>query len=358
MQHAEDRHLLARAIAIACRAGARSSPNPGVGCVVADHAGVIAEGVTAATGGPHAESVALETAGARARGATAYVTLEPCGHHGRTPPCAQAIADAGIRRVVYVHADPNPVAAGGARRLAEAGVEVDGPLGSDGAFHTAVADELSGFLSVLRRGRPQVTLKLAQTARGSLTAQRRWVTGVQARRAVHRWRATSDAVLVGSGTIVDDDPRLDVRDAAATRQPRAVVFDGRLRTETSARVCRRGTIVVTHDGAPRRRRSQLIDVGVDVVDVAKGPAGGIQLAPALAALAARGVTTVFAEPGRTLAEALLSAGLVDRVVLHIADGASRRGFHPAVDLRGWRTVHLGVAGDDRIAEYVPESEAA
>lgn len=366
---ATDRAHLARALAVATAARGRCAPNPHVGCLlVAPDGRVVAEGVTTPPGGPHAEAVALEAAGDDARGATAFVTLEPCAHHGRTPPCADALVAAGVARVVVAHPDPHELAAGGLARLREAGVAVD-LLPAGDPLRTAVAAELAGFLQVVTSGRPHVTLKLAQTFDGALHADGRWVTGPSARRAVHRLRAAVDAVLVGIGTVRADDPRLDVRAvglAPGREQPRPVVLDTHLAVPPTATVVARGALVITTrptvatpDGAARARA--LVAAGAEVVAVEADPVGRPQLAAALAAVADAGVTTVLAEPGPTLAGALLAAGLVDRLVLHVAaqratpDAAYAS---PVAVPPGFTTRRLGGAGPDvvweRHAPPVPE----
>lgn len=357
MAQTEDRRGLVRALAVAYDASAVASPNPGVGCVLSRDGDVVAAGTTSPAGGPHAEVAALRRAGAAAAGATAHVTLEPCAHHGRTPPCADALVAAGVQRVVYAVADPDDVAGGGGAALERAGVHVVGPLAGDDPLAVAAAGELDGFLTRLRTGRPHVTLKLAQHADGDETPRtdRRWVTGPAARRAVHRWRARCDVVLVGSGTVAADDPRLDVRDAPVVRQPRAAVIDTTLRTPAGAAVIRSSSIVLTADD-DAARAAALRRAGAEVVTVSRAAGGdGVDLQAALAALARRGANRVFAEPGRGLATALLAAGLVDRLVLHVA-GAADRTFTPGLDVTGWRADYVGTAGPDRLVEYVPETE--
>lgn len=349
---------LARAVALATTVRGTTSPNPAVGCVIAHGDDVVGEGVTRPPGSAHAEVVALGAAGERARGATAHVTLEPCAHHGRTPPCTEALLQAGIARAVIAHPDPNPDASGGAAELRARGMEV---VFAPDAFRSAVAAELGGFLNLVTRGRPHVTLKLAQTVDGSLTlppdASRRWITGPPARRAVHRWRAAVDAVLVGSGTVLADDPRLDVRDVplGPRQQPRPVVLDGRLRTPPAAAVVARGAMILTLAGAPRSARAALSAAGAQVIDVPAGADGGIDPAAALRVLAVHGIATVLAEPGAKLAHTLLAAGLVDRLVRHVAldlgSGSPRAVLDEDDD--GWRTVRVGGAGTDLIWERIP-----
>lgn len=357
----EDRAHMARAIAVAERARRVSSPNPAVGCVLVRDHELVAEAATGPVGGPHAEARALAEAGARAKGATAYVTLEPCAHTGRTPPCARALADAEVARVVYATADPHPQAHGGARMLRAAGVEVDG-----GALAPWVDAQLEGFLTTVARGRPHVTLKLAHTLDGRLSPaaetpgaavgeRRRWVTGPVARRAVHRWRAAVDGVLVGSGTVLADDPRLDVRHVAAPGgQPRAIVLDGRLRTPPDAAVARAGTLVLTAPDADPRARGALEAAGVEVHAVPRGDDGHLDPVAACALLADLGVTSVLAEPGAVLARALLAAGVVDRLVCHVAPDLGTTPLVLPVPVgRDWRVERLGAAGADLVLHLLP-----
>ncbi len=360
-----ERAALARAVALAARAHPRVSPNPAVGCVLLRGGRIVGEGVTEPPPGRHAEVVALAAAGDAARGATAVVTLEPCAHHGRTPPCTTALLAAGVARVVLGHPDPHAVAAGGAAALARAGVEVVGPPLPGTVLRGAVAAQLEGFLTAVVAGRPHVTLKVAVTADGSVVppSGQRWVTGPAARRAVHRWRSEVDGVLVGSGTAVADDPRLDVRDVDHEHQPAAVVLDARLRTPPKARVVRPGTVLVTvepggHDPAGEERREQraarLRDAGVHLLAVPAGDDGrGVALPAALAALAEAGMVSLLAEPGPTLSGALLRAGLVDRLVRHVAvrlgDTAPSALTTPP---RGvWSLERSGGAGADAIVQY-------
>ena len=353
----DDVAWLARAVALAAPVQVVASPNPGVGCVLVADGRVVGEGATGPAGEAHAEVAALAAAGAAARGAHAYVTLEPCAHHGRTPPCTDALLAAGVTRVVIGHPDPNPAAAGGAERLAAAGVAVAGPPPADHPVRAAIAAQLEGFVSLVARGRPHVTVKLAQTTDGALAVEgRRWVTGRSARAAVHRWRAQCDAVLVGIGTVLADDPRLDVRAVPTSHQPRPVVLDAAARTPLTAAVARPGAIVVTSPAAPTSARAALRDRGVEVVEVPAARPRGVELRAALEALAARGITSVFAEPGRTLAAALVAAGLVDRLVLHVAselgDGPPARALGPPPGT-AWRATRVGGAGADLVLHLVP-----
>ncbi|AYN36865.1 MULTISPECIES: bifunctional diaminohydroxyphosphoribosylaminopyrimidine deaminase/5-amino-6-(5-phosphoribosylamino)uracil reductase RibD [Streptomyces] len=302
-----------RALALAARGLGATSPNPVVGCVVLDAQGEVAgEGFHQRAGGPHAEVHALRAAGERARGGTALVTLEPCNHTGRTGPCARALLDAGVARVVYAVADPTPGASGGARRLREAGVEVAEGLLADEAAETNAA-----WLTAVRLGRPHVTWKYAATLDGRSAAAdgtSRWITSAESRADVHRLRAESDAVLVGSGTARTDDPHLAVRGIEGAVQPLRVVVD------TEARAVRPGARVL--DGAA----PTLVAVAEDAPAAAHLPeplrlpraGGGLDLTALLAALYAREVRAVLLEGGPTLAAAFLAAGAVDRVVGYLA----------------------------------------
>lgn len=307
-----DRSLLARAIVLAERGRATVRPNPVVGCVLAHGETIVGEGWHETAGGPHAEVVALRAAGPRAAGATAYVSLEPCDHQGRTGPCSRALLDAGVRRVVFAAADP---AHGGARTLAHGGVEVEG--GVLGAWAEA---QNEAFLHAVRTGRPFVTLKLAQTLDGALAVPgRRWLTGPEARRVVHRQRGWHDTVLVGSGTVMSDDPRLDVRHVApACGQPRPVVLDARGRIPVDARVVTGGGLVFTSANSDDGWRAAVESAGAEVAVVATGSGGGLDLPEVLGALAARDVRSVYVEGGGTVAHAFARERLVDRLVLHVA----------------------------------------
>jgi len=312
-----------RALAVGRTSAGVSGPNPPVGCVIVRDGRIVAEGATAAVGGPHAEVVALREAGDAARGATAVVTLEPCGHHGRTPPCTDALTAAGVREVHVLMPDPDPAAAGGSARLALAGVAVVDVGAHLPALAASAAHDLRGFLARVRAGRPHVTLKLAQDAEGSTQPPAGgYLTGEDARRHVHLLRAASDAVLVGSGTVRADDPRLDVRLVASDRSPRAVVVTSTGGVPTGARVVRPGTIVLVGPDAPPGRRAALEGAGATVLTVPPDSAGrGVDVASALAALLDHRILTVLAEPGPRLATALLAAGTVDDVELHVAGGA-------------------------------------
>jgi diaminohydroxyphosphoribosylaminopyrimidine deaminase / 5-amino-6-(5-phosphoribosylamino)uracil reductase len=261
---------------------------------------------------------------------------------------------------VYAHADPNPAATGGGAVLARLGVEVSDPTTVGAWFRDTVAAQLEGFLTAVRHRRPHVTLKLAQTADGRLTApgDARWITGTTARAAVHRWRSAVDGVVVGIGTVLADDPRLDVRHARhVERQPRPIVLDTHLRTPVHAAVVRRGALVVGGAGASARRRAALEDAGAEVAAVPTGGDGRLALPDALGLLADRGCNALLAEPGGTLARALLDADLVDRLVLHVGldlgEGPARRVLRPDAT---WTTERCGGAGTDLILQHVRPRE--
>jgi diaminohydroxyphosphoribosylaminopyrimidine deaminase/5-amino-6-(5-phosphoribosylamino)uracil reductase len=294
-----------RAIALAARGLGTTSPNPVVGCVLLDPDGDVAgEGFHAYAGGPHAEIVALAQAGERARGGTAVVTLEPCNHTGRTGPCSEALINAGVRRVVIAVDDPTPVASGGAVTLRAAGVQVETGVRRKEAQEGNVA-----WLTAVRRGRPYVSWKFAATLDGRSAAAdgtSQWITSAPARTDVHTLRSTVDAIVVGVGTVIVDDPQLTVRDlrdgTLAIKQPLRVVVDSRGRTPQQARV--RDAAAPTWIVTSR--------------EVGAGPDGNVDLNALLAALFGRGIRSVLLEGGPTLAGAFLKAGLVDRVIGYVA----------------------------------------
>ena len=312
----DDLSHMRAALALARRGLGNTWPNPTVGCVVVRDGRVIGRAVTAPGGRPHAEPLALAMAGTAARGATVYVTLEPCCHHGRTPPCTEALIAAGVARVVIASPDPDPRVNGqGIARLRAAGIVVDA-----GLLAAEAEDVNAGFFHRVRHGRPLVTLKLASTLDGRIatrTGESRWITGEPARRMAHALRGRHDAVMVGVGTVLADDPDLTCRipgykPVSVVR----VVADSHLRTRLTCRLvataARTPTWLVARGDADPQRRRALEGAGVEVIAV---PAGtpGVDLAAALTALAGHGITRVLAEGGAQLAAALLRADLVDRV---------------------------------------------
>ena len=311
-----DRAPMRAALALACRGLGTVWPNPAVGCVIVADGRVVGRGWTQPGGRPHAETEALARAGAGARGATAYVSLEPCAHWGKTPPCADALIAAGIGRVVTALEDPDPRVAGrGLRRLAEAGVAVERVICAEEA-----AEINAGFLSRIRRGRPLVTLKLAATLDGRIATaggESRWITGPAARECGHLLRATHDAIMVGSGTVIADDPDLTCRLPGLRTVPLVrVVVDSDLRTPLASRLAATAradpTWIIARNGADPARRLALGDAGVVLLDV-PGSMAGVDLRRALEALAERGLTRLLVEGGGRLAASLLAADLVDRL---------------------------------------------
>jgi diaminohydroxyphosphoribosylaminopyrimidine deaminase/5-amino-6-(5-phosphoribosylamino)uracil reductase len=300
-----------RALALAAHGAGHVSPNPLVGAVIADDTRIVGEGWHASLGSAHAEVVALRAAGDAARGATLYVTLEPCNHTGRTPPCVDAIIAAGVARVVYAIDDPNPIANGGADRLRAAGIEVvSGVLASD-------ATELNQPFLFASRGakRPWVTLKLALSLDGAVvdaSRERGWLTGPKARKAVHVMRASADAIGIGIGTALADDPMLTVRDVSAPRVPPArVVFDRAARLPLSSQLvatARQGPVMVLATGSSTTRESALRAAGVDVITAS-------DIAAALEALRERNIRHLLVEGGAVVASALMVAGVVDRLII-------------------------------------------
>jgi len=312
----DDARFMARAVALARRGLGRTSPNPPVGAVIVRGGRIVGEGWHRRAGGPHAEVAALRRAGAAARGATLYVTLEPCSHFGRTPPCADAVIAAGVGRVVVAVGDPNPRVRGrGLRALRAAGIRVDvGVLANEAGAVSA------WFRHFVVRRRPYVLLKLAASLDGRIataSGESRWVSGAAARRWVHALRNRVDAVMVGAGTVLADDPALTCR-IRGGRNPRRIVVDGRLRVSPRAAVFRRGsaspTVVVTTTAASPRRRRALQRAGAEVVAL-PGRRGRVRMDAVLKALAARGVVSVLVEGGADLAATLLRERAVDRALV-------------------------------------------
>ena len=312
-----DASMMRAALTLARRGLGRVWPNPAVGCIIAKDGIVLGRGWTQPGGRPHAETEALTRAGGAAKGAAAYVTLEPCCHHGKTPPCTDALIAAGIRRTVVAIEDPDPRVSGkGLMALRQAGIAVTLGVGADEAAEINV-----GFFSTIERGRPLVTLKLATSLDGRLavaSGESRWITGEAARARAHLLRATHDAVMVGSGTVIADDPELTCRLPGLTdRSPVRVVIDGGLRVPLTARIVadakRAPTWFVVRHGIAGERRAALAGCGVEIIDVPAMPGGETDLTAALAALGKKGITRILVEGGATLGAALVHANLVDRI---------------------------------------------
>ena len=362
MFSAADHDFMARALRLARRGLFTTTPNPRVGCVIARDGKIVGEGWHRRAGEAHAEVHALAAAGAAAQGATAYVTLEPCSHHGRTPPCADALIGAGVVRVVAAMQDPNPQVAGrGLAALAAAGIATE-----CGLLEAAAVELNVGFVARMSRGRPWVRLKLAGSLDGKTALRNgssQWITGPAARQDGHRWRARACAILSGIGTVREDDPQLNVRGVATGRQPLKVVVDARLELPPHARVLAEGRLLLAtavEDGA---NAAELRRRGAELLPLPDG-AGRVDLAALLAALGRRGINEVHVEGGSRLNGALLEAGLVDELLLYLAPcliGDQARGMFDLPELAsldGRRQLAIGdlrmVGGDLRVlARFKP-----
>lgn len=316
MFSAQDSVWMAQALRLAERGLYGTSPNPRVGCVLVRDGDVVGTGWHRRAGEPHAEVHALREAGEAARGATAYVTLEPCSHHGRTPPCAEALVEARVARVVVAAQDPNPQVAGeGIARLRAAGIAVE-----SGLMETAARELNAGFFARMTRGMPWVRSKIAmsldgRTALGNGKSQ--WITGDAARQDVQRWRARSCAVLTGINTVLADDARLNVRGIETPRQPLRVVLDSQLRIPLEARVLIGGGALIYTAMRDAEKSAALEQAGASVCVLPDGK-GQVDLPAMLRDLAQRGCNEVLVEAGSILNGALLRTGLVDELLLYVA----------------------------------------
>lgn len=359
-----DEEWMARAVSVATRARRRSAPNPWVGCVIVRDGVVVGEGATAAPGGLHAEAAALAAAGDAARGATVHVTLEPCRHHGRTPPCADALVAAGVARVVVALEDPDPqVAGGGVARLRAAGIDVRVGVGARTA-----ADQLAPYLHHRRTGRAYCLVKSAISLDGRTAAadgSSQWITGPAARADAHGLRADSQAVVVGSGTALADRPALTVRgvDPPPERAPLRVLLDarGRVPAEGPLFDAAAPTLVVTTDRADPSAVEAWKAAGAKV-EVVADTRGKVDLAAALGVLGSHGVLQAMVEGGSALHGALIAAGLADRLVVYVGGALLGTGGRPGLDWPGpasiadaarLRLVGATVLGDDVRLDYVP-----
>ncbi len=312
---------MAHALRLAARGLGNVWPNPAVGCVLLRDGRIVGRGWTQPGGRPHAERRALDQAGDLARGATAYVTLEPCAHHGKTPPCAEGLIAAGVARVVTALTDPDPRVAGkGHAMLRAAGIEV-----CEGVLAPEAARLNAGFLKRVTQGLPFVTLKLATTLDGRIataSGESRWITGPAARRHVHLMRLAHDAVMVGAGTARADDPDLTVRDMGAVPQPVRVVLDSRLGHSPDSRLgrtARAAPVWMLHGpDAPKAARMAWAETGAEVIEVSADATGQVQARAALQALADRGLTRVLCEGGGQLAASLVAERLVDDLATYQA----------------------------------------
>jgi len=359
---------MAYALDLAARGLGTVWPNPAVGCLIYDDAGpdgaLIAQGWTAPGGRPHAETIALEAAGGAARGATLYVSLEPCAHHGETPPCAEALIAARVGRVVIATTDADPRVAGkGIDRLRKAGIEV-----AVGLLEKEARQLNAGFFKRLESGRPLVTLKLASSLDGRIATaggDSKWITGDAARAHGHMMRARHDAVLVGIGTVLADDPGLDCRlPGLGERSPLPVVADSGLRIAPDSRLvtaaAERGLMVLCRQPVPREKAAALRARGVEVIEVPAGEDDRPDLAEGLAALGAHGITRLLVEGGGQLAASLLRGRLVDRIawfrgpVLIGGDGVAAIGGLGIGDMAGALRLVPGerrIFGDDILETF-------
>lgn len=339
----DDHHHMAYALELAARGLYTTTPNPRVGCVIVKDGRVVGEGWHEKAGAAHAETIALEHARKQAAGATLYVTLEPCAHHGRTPPCVDALLKAKPARVVAAMQDPNPQTAGkGFEQLRAAGITVDVGL------MEAEARELNiGFVSRMTRGTPWVRMKVAASIDGRTAlanGQSQWITGADARGDGHAWRARACAVLTGVGTVKDDDPQLNVREVQTTRQPLRVVVDSRMQTPLTAKILGPGTIIAAA-GADVPRSVALRAKGAEVV-VLPNHEGKVELPALLQELARRGCNELHVEAGHKLNGSLLDEGLVDELLIYFAPcilGDTAQGmFHlpPLDSLAGRRKLKI------------------
>ena len=316
-----DSELMQRALLEAARALGRTRPNPAVGCVIAKKGRIIAAGYHERAGLPHAEQMALKRAGKRACGADAYVTLEPCDHYGRTGPCTKALIDAGVRRVFVGMRDPNPIVDGrGLRRLRKAGIEVT--VGVEEGLCQRLNEAYAHYIT---RSTPFVTLKIAQSLDGRVatrTGKSRWITGPEARECGHQLRDISDAIIVGVGTVLSDDPKLTCR-IPGGRDPIRIVVDSEARTPPSAaviRVAKRSTaptVIAIGPNANTRRCTTLERAGAELL-LCKARQGRIDLDDLLAKLGERGLLSVLVEGGPTLSGSFVDAGLIDKICTFIA----------------------------------------
>lgn len=313
---AADHAAMARALQLAAQGLNTTSPNPRVGCVLVRDGAVTSEGWHRRAGEPHAEIHALRQAGAGARGATAYVTLEPCSHFGLTPPCADALIAAGVARVVAAMEDPNPLVAGrGMARLRAAGI-----ITEHGLLETEARELNIGFASRMTRGRPWLRLKLAATLDGKTALENgvsQWITGPEARRDGHVWRARACAILTGIGTVKADDPQLNVRELPCERQPLRILLDARLEVPDSARIMQGDPILIATASTDTERIARLSAAGHRVL-VLPNAAGKVDLQGLMSALGSLGLNEVHTEAGFKLNGSLLRAGCVDELLLYLA----------------------------------------
>lgn len=361
-----DARFMAAALALGRRGLGRTAPNPSVGALLVRDGVVVGRGCTGDGGRPHGEILALAQAGEAARGATLYVTLEPCSHQGRTPPCCEAVVAAGVARLVYAIDDPNPLVAGqGAAYCRSHGLVVDGGIGAVQARR-----DHRGHILRMTKGRPMVTLKLAETADGFVAGgphdSRLAITGAAANGLVHVLRAMHDAIMVGSGTVGADDPLMTVRLPGVSARPTRIVLDGDLALSPRSRLMLTATkapvLLVAREDAPAPATLS----GTEILRAPTGPDGRLDLAVVLAALGARGLTRILSEGGPRVAEQLLANVLVDEVMLFTAprpfgDGDGVPGLAPGTRAgldRDFKIVEDRAIGADRLRHYSRESRCS
>lgn len=346
----DDLHFMAQALRLGRRGMGHTGENPSVGCVIVKDGEVKGLGFTQAGGRPHAETQALLLAGSEAEGATAYVTLEPCSHHGKTPPCADALINAGIARAVIAVEDPDPrVSGSGIKRLREAGIEV-----STGILAEEARRDLAGFLTRIVKQRPHVTLKLALSADGMMAAvpgARSIITGPDANARTHLMRARADAIMVGIGTVLADDPELTCRlPGLEHRSPIRVVADARLALPLTSKLMRtapRIPVWLLHTGA-----TPPDEPGITGIACRADAGGRLDLAHALECLARRGIGRLMAEGGARLAASLFARGLVDELVLMQSPRPlGSGGLKPEINLAGFSMMREEMLGADRVTVY-------
>ena len=349
---AADRDFMRQALDLAVRGLYTTTPNPRVGCIIVKDGAAVASGWHEKAGLPHAEAQALKAAGGRARGATLYLNLEPCSHHGRTPPCADAIVAAGVKRVVAAMQDPNPKVAGaGFAKLRAAGIEVEHGLMEDEARELNI-----GFAARMTRGRPWVRMKIAASLDGRTAlanGKSQWITGEAARADGHRWRARACAILTGHGTVRDDDPQLNVRGVDTPRQPLRIVVDSRFETPLSARVLKGGKTLVAGAVNEAARITALEKAGADTV-VIPNDRGKVELFKLMEELARRELNEIHVEGGTKLNGSLLQAGVVDELLVYLAPcviGDSGRGMFDLPELTELsRSTALKIREVERVGE--------
>jgi diaminohydroxyphosphoribosylaminopyrimidine deaminase / 5-amino-6-(5-phosphoribosylamino)uracil reductase len=358
-----DRSHMRAALALARRGLGTTWPNPSVGCVIVRDGRVAGRGTTAAGGRPHAEPIALAMAGEQAKGATAYVTLEPCCHWGRSPPCTDALIAAGISRIVVAATDPDPRVNGqGLTKLRAAGITVE-----TGLLEADALETLIGFSQHITLGRPMVTLKLASTLDGRIATkagESQWITGPAARRLVHAMRGQHDAVMVGVGTVLADNPELTCRIPGFRPTPVVrVIADSHLRTPLTSRLLTTAAEIPTwfllREGTNLAREEAFVNIGATLIKI-PGSSAGVDLTAAMTALSNAGLTRILVEGGGQLAAALLRADLVDRIAWFHAPSVMGGDGWPAVQAFGTTTLDqmprfrrncITAIGDDMLSEF-------